>query len=92
MRGILINVLQVRDEHRYVLRRLYYYGMIGEKHTSVVHLKKGAPPKYQNSIDKAIKELFKNGYLVPKKTGYGLQVSLNKNMIPEIEEIIGPEP
>jgi len=88
----LYFLLEVRDEHRHVLRRLYNYGYIGERHTSIVSLKKSAPPKYQNSIDKAIKDLYRYGYLVRKKTSYGEQVSLNKNMIPEIEGIIGPEP
>ena len=84
--------MEVREEHRFVLRRLYNYGYIGERHTSIVNLRKGAPSKFQNSIDKAIKDLYKFGYLVRKKAGYGEQVSLNKNMIPQIEEIIGPEP
>jgi hypothetical protein len=51
----------------------------------------GAPLKYQNSIEKAIKELFKKRYLVSKKTRFGLQVSLNKNMISEIEHIMRME-
>jgi hypothetical protein len=82
----------LQEEHRIILRRLYFDGRINERHTSVVHLKKGIPQKYQNSIDKAIKELFKNGYLVIKKTGHGDHVSLNKNMIPQIEQILGITP
>jgi uncharacterized NAD(P)/FAD-binding protein YdhS len=81
--------LEVRGEHKVVLRRLYFDRRIGERHTSIVHLKKGLPPKFQKSVDKAIKDLIKNGYIVIKKTGYGIHVSLNVNMIPEIEGILG---
>jgi hypothetical protein len=84
--------LEITEEHKVILRRLYFDGVIGERHTSVVHLKKGIPPKYRNSIDKSIKDLYRYGYLVPKKTSYGEQVSLNKHMIPEIEGILGIEP
>ena len=84
--------MEIREEHKVILRRLYLDEIIGEKHTSVTHLKKGLPPKYQKSIDKAIRDLYRYGYLVRKKTSYGEQVSLNTNMIPQIEGILGVEP
>lgn len=67
-------------------------GYIGEKHTSIIHLKKGAPPEFQKTIEKAGKELIRKGYIVIKKTGYGDHVSLNINMLHEIEQILGIDP
>jgi hypothetical protein len=85
-------ILEIEREHKFILRRLYTDQRIGERHTSIVHIKKGAPSEYHRSIDKAAKDLIRKGYIVLKTTGYGMQVSLNKNMIPEIEQILEIEP
>jgi hypothetical protein len=81
-------VFDIEDEHKIILRKLYMDKRIGERHTSIVNLRKGVPPRFQRSIERAIKDLIKWGFIVKKITGYGMQVSLNVNMIPEIERIL----
>ena len=80
--------MKIEREHKYILRKLYMDKIIGEKHTSIVYLTKGAPPEFQRSISKAAKELIRKGYIVMKTTSYGMQVSLNIEMKPEIEQIL----
>jgi hypothetical protein len=87
-----ILVLKIEREHKYILRKLYLDRIIGEKHTSIVYLTKGAPPKFQRSIGKAAEDLIRKGFVVKKTTSYGMQVSLNVKMIPEIEQILGISP
>jgi hypothetical protein len=61
---------------------------IGGRHTSIDNLRKGVPPHFQRNINGAIKDLVKWGFIVKKTTSYGMQVSLNVNMIPEVERIL----
>jgi hypothetical protein len=62
---------------------------IGESHTAVENLKKGVPSHMRGEIEDSIKELTKAGFILKKPTTYGLQVSLNPNLIPEVERILG---
>lgn len=82
---------QIKAEHKHILRRLYLDKRIGEKHTAIEHLKRSAPSHARGDIDKAAKDLLKEGFLLPKTTSYGKQVSLNPNLIPAIEKILGLE-
>ncbi|MDD5651012.1 MAG: hypothetical protein PHF86_11440 [Candidatus Nanoarchaeia archaeon] len=61
---------------------------IGESHTPFDTLKKGFPPNLKGDVDKISKILIKEKLLIPKPTSYGLQVSLNKERVVEIEEFI----
>ena len=61
---------------------------IGEKHTSFDNLKFGFPSHIGKDILKIARELVRQGYLITKPTSYGLQVSLNKGRIKEVEEFI----
>jgi hypothetical protein len=62
--------------------------IIGAKHTSFDNLKFGFPSHLGKEVLKVAKDLVKQGYLITKPTSYGLQVSLNKNRIKEIEDFI----
>ena len=68
--------------------KLLEHGYIGGRHTAIENLVKGFPKHDRGSIAKAVKELIKDGLIIPKPTGYGLQVSLNSARIREIEEIL----
>ncbi len=69
---------------RAVLEKLYKRRYIGGRHTSEDNVTKGFPKHARKDVKKAMKVLIKEGYIVPKPTSYGLEVSLNPRMIAEI--------
>lgn len=71
-----------------ILYNLRRKKVIGGVHTPFDTLKKGFPSHLGRNINKIAKELIKKGLLITKPTSYGLQVSLNKNRIKEIEEFV----
>ncbi len=52
------------------------------------NLPKGLPAHLQKAIEKEAKKLIKEGTILSKSTGYGLEVSLKPRMKKEIEWII----
>jgi len=72
--------------------RLLYHlrkkNVIGGKHTPFDNLIRGFPSHLGKEVKKAAHELIKSDWLVTKPTSYGLQVSLNKEKLPEIHEFI----
>jgi hypothetical protein len=76
---------KIRATLLYHLRRKR---IIGAKHTAYDTLKMGFPSHLGKEIKKIADELIKQGFLITKPTSYGLQVSLNKDKISEIELII----
>ena len=71
-----------------ILRKLYRRRIIGGKHTAVEHLTKGLPKHAVGDAKNAVNELVKEGFIIPKSTSYGLQVSLNPEKIDEISKIV----
>lgn len=72
-----------------ILEKLYRQGCIGGKHTAIEGLAKGFPSDKKGEAKEESKKLIKEGLLLQKSTHYGLQVSLNPQMIPVIERILG---
>jgi hypothetical protein len=62
--------------------------VIGGKHTSFDILRRGFPSHLGKDVKKITEELIKQGFIITKSTSYGLQVSLNKENIREIDEFI----
>jgi hypothetical protein len=62
--------------------------VIGGKHTSFDTLRKGFPSHLGKDVKKIAEELIKQGFIITKPVPYGLQVSLNKEKIREIDEFI----
>lgn len=62
--------------------------VIGGVHTPFDTLKRGFPSHLGKDVEKIAKGLIKQGYLVTKPASYGLQVSLNKERLNEIEGFI----
>lgn len=62
--------------------------IIGGVHTHFDTLKKGFPSHLGKDIEKIAKQLIKDGWIVTKPTSYGLQVSLNKELLRDIEGFI----
>ena len=62
--------------------------IIGNKHSHFDTLKRGFPLHLGRDVKKIAEQLIRQGLIIAKPTSYGLQVSLNKNKINEIEGFI----
>ena len=71
-----------------ILYRLRRKKVIGGVHTHFDTLKKGFPTHLGKDISKIAKQLIKDNFILTKPTSYGLQVSLNKKKIIEIDKFI----
>ena len=69
----------------YNLRRKH---KINAKHTPFDTLRRGFPKHLGRDVGDIAKGLIKKGWLTGKPTSYGLEVSLDKNKIIEIETFI----
>jgi hypothetical protein len=74
---------------RTILERLYTHGHIGGRHTAIENLSKGFPKDIRGEADDGAKRLIREGWLTPKRTAYGLQVSINPRMVPRLETELG---
>ena len=81
--------MDVDEIQRSILGKMLKDTRVGGRHTAVENLKKGFPKHLRGEVDTQIRMLIKIGLILPKPTGYGLQVSLNPRMIEEIKKIIG---
>ncbi len=72
----------------FIIKKMFYHNYIGGKHTAVENLSKGLPGHFKGDIKKAIYKLIKNKIIIPKRTFYGLQVSLNPGKREEIQNYI----
>ena len=80
------SALMSTNYRKLLLMKLLEHGYIGGRHTAIENLAKGFPKHDRGSIAKVVKELIKDGLIVPKPTSYGLHVSLNAARMREIEE------
>lgn len=71
-----------------ILYHLRRKKVIGDVHTHFDTLKKGFPSHLGKDINKIVKELNRQGFIITKPAPYGLQVSLNKEKIREVDEFI----
>ena len=71
-----------------VLRKMYYYGYIGGRHTSIDNLQKSFAKHDRGDVKNSVKKLIKADLIIPKTTSYGIQCSLNHYRIDEIEKLI----
>ena len=71
-----------------ILYHLRRKRVIGARHTHYDTLKRGFPSHLGKNIKKFADQLIRDKLIISKPTSYGLQVSLNKDRINEIEEFI----
>jgi len=71
-----------------LLEYLLEKNIIGEKHTSEDNAIKCLPKHLRGEAKKALKKLIREGYVLPKPTSYGMEVSLNPHRIAEIRGIL----
>lgn len=79
------------DENKIKATILYHLRkkrIIGKKHTHFDTITKGFPSHLGKDIKKLTNKLIKEGFILVKPTSYGLQISLNKEKIIEIEDFI----
>ncbi len=62
--------------------------VLGGVHTHFDTLKRGFPKHLGKEVEELAKKLVKEQWLITKPTSYGLQVSLNKERLFEIENFI----
>ncbi len=80
--------IKIKKEHIIILRRLYYDRIIGGRYAAIEDLCKGVSCDAKGSMADAANDLLKAEYLIPKRTGYGLPLSLNPRVINEIRRIL----
>ena len=71
-----------------VLWKLYHHHYIGKRHTPKENIPKGLPPHEYGACQAVVEDLIREGLLISKKTGHGLDVSLNPKLIKEIKEFL----
>ncbi|MFH1711159.1 MAG: hypothetical protein ABH840_02515 [Nanoarchaeota archaeon] len=83
--------MEFSDEEK-IKATLFYHlrrkKKIGESHTPFDTLKRGFPSHLGKDVTKIAEDLIKKGYIISKPTNYGLQVSLNKGKLQEVEDLI----
>ena len=62
--------------------------VVGGVHTHFDTLKRGFPKHFGKEVESVAKQLIREGLLISKPMNYGLQVSLNKEKIIEIDKFI----
>ena len=71
-----------------ILYHLRRKKVLGGVHTHYDTLNKGFPSHLGKDVNKIAKQLIKQGWILTKPTTYGLQVSLNKDALSEIDTFI----
>jgi hypothetical protein len=71
-----------------ILKKMLDYRFIGEKHTSADNIPKGFAKHERGDVKGSLKSLIRNGYVLPKITSYGLEVSLNPQRLTEILQLL----
>ncbi len=71
-----------------ILYHLRRKKVIGGVHTPFDTLRRGFPGHLGKEINESAKELIKEDFLIKKPAPYGLQISLNKEKLNEIEAFI----
>ena len=81
-------ILPKQDIRAHILWKLHIKHIYGGKHTAIENVGRGIPAHLKGDYHNVAKELIKEGYILPKPTSYGLQVSLNPGKAAEIIEIV----
>jgi len=84
-----IDVIEMRDIQKKMIRMLKNKKKYGRAHTETIHLKNCIPKHLRGEkiVDEAIKDLFRRGILYNKKSTGEIHCSLNIEKLKEINEI-----
>ena len=72
------------DVSRSILRKLLYDNRIGARHISIENLKTGFPSHLKGDIDKRLKKLVRENFVLKHPTSYGPQFALNPQRLRDI--------
>lgn len=80
-----LSNLEIRKK---ILVKMAAHNVWGGKHIAYDNVPRGFPKSEWKDIRGDLDALIKEGFIIPKPTGYGIHVSLNVNMKAEIEKIV----
>jgi len=72
-----------------ILRKMLMHRWIGGKHTAIENIPKGFPMHVRKDVARITQDLIREGFIIPKPTSYGEQVSLNVQKVYEAKKIAG---
>ncbi len=86
----MFNKMSITDEaiKARILNKLMRFGKWQHSHTSVDNLTKSFAKDLRGRAKGLVDELIKSGFLLPKSTCYGKEVSLNVRLKAQIEEYV----
>ena len=71
-----------------ILRKMINHNITGGRHNGVDDLKRGFPSHERGNVEKTIKNLAKKNLILKHPTSYGMQYSLNHDMLGKIRRIL----
>jgi len=71
-----------------ILHKLTRFGKFEASHTAIENLQKGFPSHLQGKAKELVQDLKKEGILLPKRTNYGEQISINLGKKDKVMEYI----
>jgi predicted transcriptional regulator len=77
----------IGETEKKILQKMLFEHYIGGRHTSEDNVAKGFARDSRGEVKKALKNLIRAGYVIPKITSYGLEVSLNPRRMVEISQL-----
>jgi len=83
--------MEFNDEDKIKATILYHLRrkkVIGGVHTPFDTITRGFPSHIGKDVKKIAEQLIKQGLMLSKPASYGLQVSLNKDRVKEVEDFI----
>ena len=88
--SILVYSMDLGDEEiiPWILHKFARHGLWKARHTSFDNIPKGAPKHLKGKIKEVAEQLIREGFILPKPTAYGIEVSLNFERKDEIFAII----
>lgn len=78
----------VDDTSKAILRKLFYDRRIGGRHLGLEDLKRGFPSHLKGDIDKKLKKLIKENFVLQHPTSYGLQYALNPQRLQDVIDLL----
>jgi hypothetical protein len=76
------------ETEKAIITKMLRHSYIGGKRTSEENIPKGMPRDASGKIKEALKNLIKQGYVIPKKTRNCIEVSLDSHRLKEIHDIL----
>jgi len=74
----------VDNTSKAILRKLFYDRRIGGRHLGLEDLKRGFPSHLKGDVDKKLKKLIKENFILLHPTSYGPQYALNPQRLQDV--------